>query len=64
MASEEVPPPNLGEEVSDTEHEYEEAEEEEQTGEEGQEGQERAPRSTWEGSYITPADIDRLRRSR
>ena len=49
MASEEVPPPNLGEEVSDTEHEYEEAaeaEEEEQTGEEGQEGQERASRST------------------
>ena len=43
MASEDVPP-NLGEEITDTEHEREEGAEEE----EGQEGQQKAPRGSWE----------------
>ena len=54
MASDEVPPPNLGDEATDTEHEYEddaEGEEgKESEGKEGQEGQGRTPRGIWEGS--------------
>ena len=39
MASEDVPPPNVGEETTDTEHEREEdAEEGAPEGQEGQEG--------------------------
>ena len=60
MASEDVPP-NLGEEITDTEHEREEGAEEE--GQEGQEGPQKEPRGSWAGSYITQSDIDRLRRS-
>ena len=60
MASDEVPPSNLGEDVTDIEHEYEEDAE----GEEGHEEQERAARGSWEGSYITQSDIDRLRRTK
>ena len=64
MASEEVPPPNLGEEITDTEPEREEDAEEAAEEYEGQEGQQKEPRGSWAGSYITQADIDRLRRSR
>ena len=60
MASDEAPTSNLGDEVTNTEHEYEEDVE----GEEGQEEQERVARGSWEGSYITQADIDKLRRRR
>ena len=64
MASDEVPPSNLGDEVTDTEHEYEDDVEGEEgheaEGGEGQEEQGRASRGIWEGSYITQSDIDRL----
>ena len=62
MASDDVPPPNLGEETTDTEHEREEDAEEDapegQEGQEGQEGPQKAPRGSWAGSYITQSDID------
>ena len=68
MASESFPPPNLGEEAADTEHEREEeTEEDEEEGQERQEGPEgpqKAPRGSWAGSHIVQSDIDRLRRSR
>ena len=52
MDSEEIPPTNLGENPPVTENE----EEAEDDG--------RLPRGSWEGSYITQSDIDRLRRRR
>ena len=64
MASQEDRPINIVGNASDTEYEEEGAEEDvEQTAEEGEE-QPRTPRGSWEGSYNTQADINRLRRSR
>ena len=68
MASESFPPPNLGEEATDTEHdreeEAEEAEGEGQERQEGPEGPQKAPQGSWAGSHIVQSDIDRLHRSR
>lgn len=64
MASQKDYPINVVGNASDTEWEEEGAEGDvEQTAEEGEE-QTRLPRGSWEGSYITQADINRLRWSR
>ena len=64
MASQEDRPINIVGNASDTEYEEEGAEEDvEQTAEEGEE-QVRIPRVSWEGSYLTQADINHLQRSR
>ena len=69
MASEEVPEVNIVGNTSDTEYDEdpvvdEEAADDEETaeGEEAAEG--RIPKGSWQGSIITQADIDRLRRRR
>ena len=49
MTSEEIPPTRLDEDPPATENE-------EEAKDDG-----RLPRGSWEGSYITQADIDRLR---
>ena len=56
MASKEVPPVNIVGNVTDTEYDEEAAEDEEDQG--------RIARGSWQGSYITQVDIDRLRRRR